>query len=233
MIDLFLKSASRPGLIEKTVKSIDNLLVSRNDLRKILHEDVLFKEKSDDIVSNKIIVDFFDEVYCDDPPLGVGKSIEYIIPKIKSDFLIYWEDDFELELPIDIDHVIHVMSKNNISHVSFYKTINKGKDFCFDYLDLTSYNFFAFTPSVWNMKFIRDNWGIFKKALNFKIKQEKNLNILLKKNLNLKTYTYGKSGFPRVVNHIGLDEVVKPWGRGKSGPGKRTGRTKGKASWVN
>jgi hypothetical protein len=63
--------------------------------------------------------------------------------------------------------------------------------------------------------------------LNKDIKQEKELNRLLK---SINSYVYGYSEFPRVVNHIGLNEVVKPWGRNKDGsPGKRKGITKGKA----
>jgi hypothetical protein len=76
MVELIMYSASRFNLLEETTKSLEKFLISRDRIRKILHEDFVYPEKSEIVLSNSTIVNFFDEIYYHNPPLGVGKSIE-------------------------------------------------------------------------------------------------------------------------------------------------------------
>jgi len=90
MIDLILYSASREKILEKTINSLSKFVITRDNLRKILHEDIVYSRKSNNILKNDNINNYFNEIYYHSPPLGVGKSIEWcLLNKVKTDFIIH------------------------------------------------------------------------------------------------------------------------------------------------
>ena len=134
--------------------------------------------------------------------------------------MFYLPDDWEFELPIDLDRLIWIMDNHdNINHIMFFKrNVTKflelhGKRLLPD--EQTQYNFggvnmclthfkWTFLPSIWIMDYVNKHWKLYvdKPEPNFK----RSLNGTAEE---LGCYMLGGHGEYRYVRHLGDDWMME------------------------
>lgn len=214
MIDVFVSSSSRPKLLPYCVESFKGLLFTKDKLNWILHEDFVYPKQS------KLVLNYakkhFDKIYHHDPCVGLKKSIFYVLPTLKSRYVVYLQDDWYLERPVDLDQIIWTMDQHpEINLIIFFKFRNKKthelfpfKEYDFSGMKLCSYYGWALLPGVWRMSKFREHFHV---NLGDRIEsqltqsfgtneQRMDENYCFK---NLGAYFYGPAGSPRYVKHLG------------------------------
>uniref|UniRef100_A0A6M3IY66 Glycosyltransferase n=1 Tax=viral metagenome TaxID=1070528 RepID=A0A6M3IY66_9ZZZZ len=222
-IDILVTGSSRPSLIPYCVESFKKYLHTRRKMRWLLHEDFVFPKESEKTV--RWAENNFDVIRSHNPSIGLGGSMSDMIGLINTDFMIYLQDDWELERPIDLDYILWVMERNiEINSIIFNKYKNFGavggfsqEEYEFDGLRLCMYNAFAFLPSVWRTSIVRGKMrgglpkshpeGAF--THRFGTHEQRLSNEYCKKNLGV--YFYGPSGDPRYVKHLGNNWRMASW----------------------
>jgi hypothetical protein len=128
----------------------------------LVHEDFLDPTKSNQCVAYiKSLEDA--SIISDNPPVGHGASFYKLInllPEI--DYFMFWEDDYTLDVPIDLDKLLNLMDKyKNINQISFPKrNILKNKAWfikkpvLFDDVKLTVSNHWYVSPGIWRYVYI-------------------------------------------------------------------------------
>lgn len=175
-MDVILTGSSRPDLLEITLKTWKKFLHTEQNLRWIIHEDVKDKEKSkrSQQLSNLVA----DDVIVDNPPCGIGHSIDKLLSKVKCKYALYLQDDWELERPVELDKLTYIMDKNpNINQIIFpkmkireYSGDFKHKVWKFENQDFTINNGWYLNPAIWRIKKVREKWtmnGMPKRAEGF------------------------------------------------------------------
>ena len=127
MIDIAIKSASRPVYLRRTLRSLRKYLKAENNsVYWILHEDCI-----DPVVSEVCIywshrAGFFNQIRVSNPCIGNSESIRTLVGMSDSKYILHWEDDWELLKEIDLDKVIDLMDRNDdVNMVGFRRGLNK------------------------------------------------------------------------------------------------------------
>lgn len=243
-ITVTITGSSRPALLPYVWNSFKDMVHIRDDFNVIYHEDFVFpneSKKAIEYIKNNIPNV---QIIESNPKIGFGRAINTIVNKTKTKYMLYFQDDWEFELPIDIDQLIWVMNRNEkIKHILFFKrNITKflelhGKQLLpdeqiecnFDGVDMCLSHFkWTFLPSIWRMDYVRKYWKL------YETKPEANFKKLLKgTSKELGCYMLGKHGSYRYVRHLGDDWMMEKMVNGK--PGKRPKEnynTEGKAPWI-
>lgn len=224
-IDVMVISSSRPKLLPYLMNSFDKYVHFQGKIRKIIHEDFVFPKWSKEVV--EYAKENFHRVLKDKPKVGIGHSIANCLREIKTDYIFNLQDDWEFELPIDLNHILYVMDRNpHINCIYFNKRRNlniingyKFEEHEYDHLRLCKSNHWPMGPGIWRTQFVKDNWEVIEKGLtqeafwNKKIEKSKN---------NESIYIYGPLQYPRVIRHLGYTWAMKPRGNKsvkRDGPG--------------
>lgn len=243
-IDIIVTASSRPELIPYCINSFKRKLITRRPTRWILHEDFVFPKESEKVIKWASECGVFSNIYHHSPAISLGSTITFLLSKIKSKFIFYLQEDWELERPVDLDQILWVMQQHsNINVVTLNKYKNLGSyggfpsnEFNYKGLRLCGYNKWSFIPGVWRIDKFRKHWkhtdvrpeGMFNNSLG-KIMDP---NLCAER---LGAFFYGPAGDPRYVRHLGNNWRMAAW---RLEDGKPTGvpysdgPEKNKAPWV-
>jgi len=168
VLDILITSASRPDLLQHTVESMQEKLKFSGEFRWLLHEDVLDKKKSAEVLHwNKYSL-LFDKVIVSEPRVSLGYSIGMMIPYIKSFIFFRSDDDWEYVEKLDLDVFWDMFEKyEKINQIIFnkrcideYKRNFKRKSIKFNDIWLTVTRQWGWLPSLWRTDFVRRNYKI-------------------------------------------------------------------------
>lgn len=236
--DVIITSSSRLELLKLTLEYFKNNIHFHGNFRFILNEDYVLPEKSKKLVKWAENSGYFEKknIYCNNPPLGLVNGIISLINKVKTPFLIYLQDDWAFERPIELDKAIYMMEKiPQINNILFYKykvpyAINgiHFREYYFRQFPqhLTLYNAWEFIPGIWRRDFIKP---IIKEAM--KRKEQRTAPAKLTHYLrnpskrgdydflfnNMGVFMWGAHGEPRWVRHIGENERMESWRMSENG----------------
>ena len=233
MVDVLITASSRPLLIPYCVESFRRGIYTKRNMRWLLHEDFVFPKESGKVLEWAKSTGYFDIIDYHKSCVGLGYSLYHMIPKLKSKYTLYIQDDWELERPVDLDEIIWVMECNkDINLVIFNKFKNFGSIGGFDLLEhtfesglkLCLYNAFALLPGIWRTEFVRDRY-----TQPIKYKPEGTFTNLIGSHdqrlradfcrKNLGAYFYGETGDFRYVRHLGNNWRMATWQMEKGKPG--------------
>lgn len=217
MIDIIITGSSRPELLKITIENFRKFLFTEKKIRWLLHEDFVWPEKSEESI--EVAMSFgFDIILHHSPASNLGIALDTLLQKVETPYIVYLQDDWELERPVELDRILWTMDKHNeINHVLLpphkIEKERGGSDFVrktytFDGLDLTLNNGWYLNPAIWRMSKVKEKWvtptierieGFF---INRFGKHEQRLNHdFLRKNVG--SYFLGKIGDYRYVRHLG------------------------------
>jgi len=226
-IDFVRTSASRPELLKISTESIKKNLKYSGKIRFILHEDCLNPAASKGVELYASESGVYEIVQVNNPPIGHKKSFQWLFDQASTQYVIHWEDDYELIKEIDLNALINLMDNhpNDINQIVFskrdimpdkpgFKKIEKA----FDNIVLTTCHHWMMVPAIWRMSYIRpilnEIRGCDDSDFHWKINR-----ILKGSNRghdaewvikNTKTYYLGKIREGKCVEHIGkIDKSVR------------------------
>jgi hypothetical protein len=224
-IDIIRTSASRPGLLKMSTRSLMGHLKFSGQTIVHLHEDVLNHDLSKDVIRYAKDCGFYDNIKIDNPPKGQGGSLTWLIEQTRSKYVLNIEDDYDVLRDIDLDRIVQIMDQSegtetvvNQVCLNKRKTMAEKPDFKkveieIDGQVLTTNPHWALIPAVWRMSFIKPRWVNFKQNhhwdLNNKMKgQEANRppDWVIK---NTGTYYLGPIKEPAYVKHVGEQRSVR------------------------
>lgn len=219
-IDIIRTSASRPDLLERTTESLIKNIKYSGELRFILHEDVICKKRS-----NKCLEYAKDTCYeivkMDNPPVGQGNSLDWLLKQTDTEFVLNWEDDFELVRELNLDKVVDLMNHGcNINQICFNKraTMAEKPDFKKKQIwiandVLTTNPHWALIPALWRMSYIMPKWFPFKQGhhwdLNNRLKGQENNHCANWVIENTGTYYMGGIGEEAYSKHLGFERSLR------------------------
>lgn len=231
MLDIIITSSSRPQLYPFFWDSVQKMLISRGHRNIYIHEDFIFKEESQKVVKwvQKNIPGA--ELYINDPPLGLGFSIDAMLTKCRSKYILYLQEDWEFERPIDLDQLMWVMDKNlKINLIFFNKMVNlkmingsTQPEYEYNGVRMCLSHQWTFLPGLWRTDFVKKYWrtrkdyseGYFTNAFG-NHEQRMDVNYCEK---NIGAYMLGKSMDWRYARHIGNDMRMERWQMEDGKPG--------------
>lgn len=235
MIDIIITSSSRPQLFPYCWESFKKMVCIRGDKRVIVHEDVVFKRESEQVL--KYLEELqkkgeIQEYYSTSPARGLGMTLDWLIKeKINSKYMFYLQEDWEFERPVDLDQLMWVMDQNQKVNLIFLnKVINPEslndsllRQHTYSGVDMCLYHAWAFLPGLWRMDFVKKHWrarlerpeGYFTNAFG---------NHLQRMDCDycervMGTYVLGQTNEYRYVRHIGNDWRMAKWRLKNGKPG--------------
>ena len=121
--DLIIPSASRPHLLEPTLRG----LMARVDVlpqRVIVHDDAVFPGKQEEI--GRVVADAVPStvptvVMCDDPPLAHGPSLHRLLSMVSTEYAMYSQDDHEPVRPIPVASALNLLHLYGLNQIRFNK----------------------------------------------------------------------------------------------------------------
>jgi hypothetical protein len=113
-VDVLITSCARPDVLEKTVRSFKEKIVTEHTLRYVLVEDKVDNEKRQNNGKKWINrhKDWFDEIIFNEKRSGKGFWWQNMLKYCKTQFHIHLEDDNEFVREVNIDPVLKVMEEN-------------------------------------------------------------------------------------------------------------------------
>jgi hypothetical protein len=158
-IDIIRTCTSRPEVFNFTMDSLRKHLKFSGKMRYIVHEDVVDIERQE-----KFNFSECDVVKTDNPPLGQGSSIYWLLEQVQTDIILNIEDDFRLLKDINLDELTNLMNKHkDINQITFNKRPRMDKKFYFtkkkierDGIPLTTNMYWTCIPSLWRVDFIKN-----------------------------------------------------------------------------
>lgn len=156
-------SASRPDLLKESTKSIYENLKTSNEIKMIIHEDVLNKKKSAECIHFMKYLSNC-EFKVNEPALGHTGSFYWLIYRIPEDtkYFMFWEDDYSLDKEVNLDDLLYLMDNNKqINQISFpkrdiltHKANWVKKPVMIEDVKLTVSNHWYVSPGIWRKSFI-------------------------------------------------------------------------------
>jgi hypothetical protein len=166
VIDIIRTSSSRPKELMMSTGSIQSHLKFSGTFRWLLHEDVILREQSERCV-RFAHQSGYSVVGVDDPPIGQGKSLTWLIDRTTSSYFFSMEDDWYFLADIDVDQLITLMDNHpEINQIAFHKRIIQPKkdewvkkNVVIDGVPLVVAPRWSFIPSLWRASFIKPIWS--------------------------------------------------------------------------
>lgn len=235
-IDVTVFGSSRPQLIPSMWEWFRKMVIFRGKMRVLWNEDCVFPGQSEKVIKIVQKMKDVDKFFVRKPKIGLGRSMDEVFKHVKSKYILYLQEDWIFERPIDLDRIIWTMDENpEINCIFFHKIQNRRSlngiaqpEFNYDGLRLCLYHGWPFLPGVWRMSKVRKHWemrehrpeGNFTQQLGT---HEQRSNVKYLRN-NVGCYMYGPHGDWRYVRHIGNDWRMADWrleGRNLKSPGGR------------
>jgi len=121
--ELILPSASRPHLLRQTLSTFF-ANAGQWPERVIVHNDGVFPGKREQIetllysqVPGQIPLIF----QHDESPLRHGPSLKWLLANVRTEYVLYTQDDFATVRPLPIDLALGVMHRNGLNQIRFNK----------------------------------------------------------------------------------------------------------------
>jgi len=211
------------------------MLFFRERPQVIVHEDFVFPNESEKVMTYLRDLEEkgeMDYIFYHKPTSGLCFTLDFLIRDIiKTDYILYLQEDWEFERPIDIDQIVYVMDQNpNINLIFFnksvnYATLNKADQpqYTYNGVDMCLYHSWTFLPGVWRMSKVVEKWrarverpeGYFTNA--FGTHEERMSVEFCEKNIG--AYMLGPRGDYRYARHIGNDWRMAHWRLENGQPG--------------
>ena len=227
MLNILITSSSRPQLFPYFWESFKKMVIIRQPYKVFVHEDFVFPAQSKQVMGYLQELKDKNEIhgfYSHKPPIGLGRAMNYMFNNyIKADYMLYFQEDWQVERPIDIDQLIHVMDENPAVNLIFFnkirntKTLNKAPQPQHTYsgVDMCLYHSWTFLPGLWRMDFVRKHWrvrierpeGYFSNVFG-NHEQRMDCDYCEKA---FGAYMLGKSEEYRYVRHLGNDWRMATW----------------------
>jgi hypothetical protein len=227
MLDVLITSSSRPQLFPYFWESFKKMMIIRQPHNIYVHEDFVFQNESRQVMNYLSVLQRNNKiqgVYSHNPAIGLGPAMDFMFKKhIKSNYMLYFQEDWQVERPIDVDQLIWVMDNNpEVNLIAFNKTHNTRKlnkalqpEYTYGGVDMCLYHSWTFLPGLWRMPFVRGHWrvrdtrpeGYFSNAFGTH-DQRMDCDYCEKV---IGAYMLGKTGDFRYVRHIGNDWRMAKW----------------------
>lgn len=227
--------SSRPQLLKYCVESLQDKILkfSSSSHRILLHEDFVLEKESRESI--KYAKDKDVRVISHNPKIGVGPAMNSMFKNhIKSEYLLYLQDDWEFERIIEIDRLLWTMNQHQqINCITFskYRNVKPGtleelgvNEYNYKGLLLTLYDGWWFNPGIWRMSKVRKHWrfrdirpeGYWQQSFF----ENRDGNIKLKDWCynNVGSYFLGGKGDFRYVRHLGSSWRMADWRLEKGKP---------------
>jgi hypothetical protein len=202
-IDVLISSASRPECMKEAMMSFLKHIKCSYTLRWVLHEDVVLKNESEEVLSWAKYNRIFSKIIITEPAQRLTHAVMMLLQEAKSKYILKLEDDWIFIDNVDIDYMSEVMDKNNdINQVYFNKSMTPGKIIFKNKMPVIApegkgpYEW-AMAPGLWRMDFIKPRWREDISAYAVKLDQP------------VGDYLYGKDLVRPNIRHIGKVSTSK------------------------
>ena len=208
IIDVGLSSCARVELLEDSMQSFKESVITKHKLRWIIVEDEVDDPRRQER-GRKWIVDnfhYFDKIVYSGTKLTHVFCFGEMLKHIESDYFIRWEDDFKFQRNIDIDPMFDVLEHDNenMANISFKRNYCDTSNFM-QFIDGRTGDFrlasplFSIGPGVFNTKLTREivdysgtgechEYGVLTPSMN---------------KLGYKSYIWGSKEDPFLLDHVG------------------------------
>ena len=216
-IDLQIVSASRLLHLMNMADSMKKCIFRHCKMRSIIHDDVIAGCEDVDRVTK-----LGDEFYQSDPPIGQARAIHFLMEKWRTPYIFHVEDDWEFELPVDLDRILWTMENNSrINCIFFNKQHNRHEiegfiqeEVDFDGLKCCKSYHWPFLPGIWRADVFKAKWkfrqdrpeGYFNQQFGTHEERQE-----LAKQDKFCVYMLGESEHPRYVRHQGENDSRLSW----------------------
>lgn len=226
-ISIVITGSSRPQLYPYFWESVKRMLFLREQPQVIVHEDFVFEKESNEVMKYLGALEKegeVHEIHYHNPAIGLGYTLDFLIRDVvKTDYILYLQEDWEFERPIDIDQMVYVMDQNpNINLIFFNKQLNyatlNGADqpqYTFNGVDMCLYHSWTFLPGIWRMSKVTEKWRVRKErpegyfSNSFGTHEQRMSVEYCEKNIG--AYMLGPRGDYRYARHIGDDWRMAKW----------------------
>ena len=181
------------------------------------------------------------------PAIGLGNTLDHYINNLNSKYVLYLQEDWEFERPIDIDEITWTMDQNPYINLIFFNKIrNSGiinkqeqREVDYDGFKCCVYHGWSFFPGIWRLDFVKKHWvkrdlkpeGGFTNQFG---NHHKRTDVgYCRKTIG--AYIYGRVGEYRYVRHLGNNWRMAEWRLENGQPGGRHSEDMDKpymAPWV-
>jgi len=234
-LEVLITGSSRPQLWPIFWESFKKMCVIRKPYEVIAHEDFVFPEESNKVITYLEDLKSKNEIHTidtDRPPKGLGHCMNhYITKRLTAKYVFYLQEDWYMERPVDIDQIMWVMDQNpKINLIFFNKIRNVGsinhqeqKEFTYSGLKMCLYHAWPFLPGIWRTDFARKRW-VYRKdhpegaMTNAFGTHDQRTSVDYCVN-NIGAYIYGPQGDSRYVRHLGNDWRMASWRLEEGRPG--------------
>jgi hypothetical protein len=131
----------------------------------ILHEDVVLKKESGQILTWAKYNSIFDQIIKTEPAQRLTHAVKMLLDVSKSKYLLKLEDDWIFVRDVDIDYIIDTMDNNpDMNQIYFSKARQSTKVILKNGYKVIApvgkgpYEF-AMAPGVWRTSFIKPRWN--------------------------------------------------------------------------
>ncbi len=216
---IIITGSSRPELLKVTVETFKRFLCTEKNIKWIMHEDIIYKnesEKSIEYAKNNNI----DIIYSNG--VGLSTGLSKLVKKIDSKYVLYLQDDWELERPIELDKLIWLMDNNDYINNIIFSQYRIPKEIagiklhqkCVDTVNLVELNAWYLNPGVCRSKILKKYW------VNIRNNKPEQFFINKLRNNSISgIYWLGKIGDYRYIRHLGCTWRMAKWRRNGNKPG--------------
>jgi len=217
MKEVLITSASRPDYLKQTLDSFLSMMESKEEFRFILHEDVLNKKRSDQVLRWAEDSKMFYKIIVTEPARRMGIAVYRCFPEIEGELFIRWEDDWLMNYKVDVDIIFNVMKSNlKINQIAFNQSSNEiykhhfmKPEVIFPKFRAVLLSEWSVGPGVWRKSFITKYWGEIEDAhtITNRIGVGSNWDKAEWLVDNLGCYFYGGYGQGNLLKHIGINSA--------------------------
>jgi hypothetical protein len=224
-LEVLITGSSRPQLFAHFYESFKKMCIIREQPKVTMHEDFVFPKQSIKLV-NKVLGKYPEIILdTDEPPKGLGWTLEhYLFNRLNTKYVLYLQEDWLFERPIDIDKLVWIMDQNaDINLIFFNKirnngSINRQKQEQVDYNGekFCVYHSWTMLPGIWRVDFVKKHWP---KGAHFKPESVFTQRFGTHDDRSpveycrekIGAYIMGKTGEHRYVRHMGNDWRMAAW----------------------
>lgn len=122
--DLIMPSASRPHLLRRVLASYFEY-ADQLPRRLIVHDDAVFPGRRDDVM--RVVEEcsaaarVAHVVHHDDPPLNHGPSVNWLLQRAETDYVLYGQDDHIVTRMLPLRDALLVMHEHGANNIRFNK----------------------------------------------------------------------------------------------------------------
>jgi hypothetical protein len=185
------------------------------------HEDIVYLQASKDVC--KYFFGKADVIDSTHPARGLAYVLDHYIKNCETKYLLYYQEDWETEQPVDVDRLCWVMDNNpEVNMIVLPKnTVTEHshgthqKQFTYSGVDLCVYHGISLNPGLWRMDFVKRKWkfredrpeGAFAKQFgSHKMRMDTDWCVKM-----IGCYLLGGYGTYRYIRHLGDTYRMAKW----------------------